>query len=658
MFDDDDDFVPKLGKPRSREGKRLARRLSTLLRASAAAGERTLGRSQRFDGSRIGRGAGVGRVLADRHAAFRARRVVIKARIAKIAPRGIKAAGLHLRYLQRDGVTREGTPGQLYDATEDRADGKAFLDRSKEDRHQFRFIIAAEDGEEYEDLKIFTRRLMERMEQDLDTKLDWVAVDHFNTGHPHTHVILRGKDEDGQDLIIAREYIAHGMRARAVEIATLDLGPRTDLEIEEKLRREVTQDRLTSLDRSLLREVDADGLVTTASGSASHDRFRHALKVGRLQHLRRLGLAEQVSDTTWRLEPGVETTLKRMGERDDIIRTMQRALTEAKLDRAPQDYAIAHPGQLDRPLIGRLVARGLHDANDRHFMIVDGIDGRSHWIDIGKGDATEFLKRGALISIARRPVEPLPADRTIAAIAEQNDGTYAPELHHAHDPTASDEFVTAHVRRLEALRRVGIGERDVDGTWQLPDNYLEAAKAHEAKLGRQAPVRVEVLATTSLQKLATADGPTWLDRQLISAEPSAVRDAGFGREVKSALAQRRQWLIEQSFAEERQDQIVYRAGMLATLRRRELTRAAAQIARELQLPYAEFGGPGRVEGKYIKRLDLGAGRFAVIARAHEFTLVPWRPVLERSLGKAVAGITRGGEISWEIGRGRRGPTVS
>ena len=656
MFDDDD-FEPKLGKPRSNDGKRLQRRLNELLRSTAAAGVRTLDRTaHRFDGSRIGRGAGVGRVLADRHAAFRARRVVIKARIAKIAPRGFKAAGLHLRYIQRDGVTREGTPGQLYDATEDRADGKAFLDRSREDRHQFRFIIAAEDGEEYEDLKVFTRQLLAQMEQDLGTKLDWVAVDHFNTGHPHTHVILRGKDEEGRDLIIAREYIAHGMRERAVEIATLDLGPRTDLEIETKLRQEVTQDRFTSIDRGLVREAADDGLVSTAL-SAPQDRFRHALKVGRLNHLHQLGLAEQVSETTWRLQPDLDATLRRMGERDDIIRMMLRALADAKLEREAAGYSIVRPDNPEKPMVGRLIARGLHDANDRHYMIVDGIDGRTHWFDIGRGDATEFLKRGAVVSIERRPTEPLPSDRTIAAVSDLNVGIYTRELHRAYDPTASDEFITAHVRRLEALRRVGIGARDPDGTWRLPENFLEATRAHEAKVGRQAPVRVEVLAAASLQRLAKAEAATWLDRQLIGDNAPPVRDAGFGREVKAALTQRQQWLIEQGLAEERQTQIVYRAGMLAILQRRELNRAAAQVAEELKLPYAEFGGAGRIEGKYVKRLDLIAGQFAVIERGRDFTLVPWRPVLERSLGKAVSGIIRGGGISWEIGRWR-GPEVS
>src|SRR3984893_10896336 len=251
----DDDFEAKLGRIRSRGSRRGGKYLHRVLRAVALAGGRPRGgspsRRGTFHGSQIGRGASIGRLLSsrDRHAAFRSRRVVVKYRSVKLAGKGLKAARAHLRYVQRDGVTREGLPGDLYSADQDRADGKAFIDRADGDRHQFRFIVSAEDGCAYDDLKPLTRRLMAQVEQDLGTKLDWVAVDHHNTGHPHTHIIMRGKNDRGRDLIIAREYLTHGMRERAAELVALDLGPRTDLEIENRLRHEIGQERLTGIDR-------------------------------------------------------------------------------------------------------------------------------------------------------------------------------------------------------------------------------------------------------------------------------------------------------------------------------------------------------------------------------------------------------------------------
>ena len=162
---------------------------------------------------------------------------MIKTRIVKLggggtgAGGGLAAAAGHVRYLQRDGVSKEHEPGRVYEARRDDADGKTFVERSGGDRHQFRFIVSPEDAAELDDLKPFVRDLMQTMEKDLGTRLDWIAADHFNTGRPHSHIVLRGRDEAGKDLVIARDYIAHGMRRRASELATLELGPRTGQEI-------------------------------------------------------------------------------------------------------------------------------------------------------------------------------------------------------------------------------------------------------------------------------------------------------------------------------------------------------------------------------------------------------------------------------------------
>ncbi|WP_342776753.1 hypothetical protein [Hankyongella ginsenosidimutans] len=153
---DDDEFKPRLGRMRAKGAKRPQRYLSLVVAAARRSGGRSGIRNRRFDGSRIGRGASLARVLAsgDRHAGFRSRRVVVKTRLVKLAGKGIGAAGAHLRYIQRDGVTRVGAPGELYSADRDTADGKAFLERCGEDRHQFRFIVSAEDGDQYPDLAV------------------------------------------------------------------------------------------------------------------------------------------------------------------------------------------------------------------------------------------------------------------------------------------------------------------------------------------------------------------------------------------------------------------------------------------------------------------------------------------------------------------------
>ncbi|MDE2113019.1 MAG: relaxase/mobilization nuclease and DUF3363 domain-containing protein [Alphaproteobacteria bacterium] len=655
----DDAFEPKLGKIRSRGSKRGARYLHQMLRAVAlAGGVRGTGAKRRFTGSRIGRGAGVGRVLSarDRYAAYRQRRVIVKSRIVKLAGNGLKGAAAHLRYIQRDGVTRDGEPGRLYSAERDRADGKAFLQRGEGDRHQFRFIVSAEDGVEYDDLKPVIRRLMAQLEEDLGTKLDWVAVDHYNTGHPHSHVIVRGRTDRNKDLIIAREYVTHGMRERAAEIVRLDLGPRSDVEIEDRLRAEVGQERFTGIDRALLREQE-EGLVE----AVHRDAFQQSLRAGRLQKLRRLGLADETGPGIWRLAPDLESTLRRMGERGDIIKTLHRDLAEKGLDRAAADYAIYDPADVQaQPIVGRLVRRGLSDEiNDRHYLIVDGVDGRTHYVDIGKADAAEPVPENAIIEISPRHVGPRAADRTVAEIAAAHGGRYSVDIHLRHDPNATAGFAETHVRRLEAIRRVTGGvEREADGTWIIAPVHLERAATYERRLARDAPVVVRTLSALPLGRQLGADGTTWLDRELVSDAPTSLRDRGFGREAREALARRRQWLIEQDLAREEGGRMIYRANLLGLLRRRELARVAGQLSGELGLDYFEAKKGGRVEGVYRRSIELASGRFAIIEKSREFTLVPWRPVLERSLGKQVSGIMRGEGISWTLGRQRSGPGIS
>jgi type IV secretory pathway VirD2 relaxase len=592
----------------------------------------------------------------DRLAPFRARRGVVKTRLVKLAGKGMQGARAHLRYIQRDGVTRDGEAGLLYGPATEATDEASFLERCNGDRHQFRFIVSAEDGFDYADLKPLTRRFMAQMEQDLGTKLDWVAVDHSNTGRPHTHIMLRGKDDRDENLVIAREYISRGMRERLCALVTLDLGPKTDLEIARNLRHDIGQERLTALDRRLMRALDVDRTVRPSSA----DPHFHALEVGRLRKLEELGLASEVVAGRWQLPQDLEQRLRRLGERGDIIRTMQRELRRAGIERAAAEQRIDEPFELDCPIIGRLVARGLSDEHrDRHYVIVDGLDGRSHYVDIGKADGVEPLPEGAIVRIRAAAQGTRTTDRTIAAIAAANGGAYNVQLHLAHDPAASEHFVSAHVRRLEAIRRLtGAVQRDVSGTWTIAPDFLKQAVRYERRRARNRPFEIDMLSPVPLDKMRHVDAATWLDRELVAEDPQPIRDSGFGREVRGALALRRQWLIEQGLAEDRGGETAYRAQLLRELERRELVRASTQFAEELGLDYREAKPGSRIDGRLSRRVDLVSGRYALIERSHDFALVPWRKVLERYIGRQVSGIPRETGISWTFARERSGPSLN
>jgi type IV secretory pathway VirD2 relaxase len=164
------------------------------------------------------------------------RRVAVKLRSVRHQSSMARAAlAAHIAYLGRDGVNREGSPAGLFSAGDDLPGRSAFAEHCRDDRHHFRCIVSPEDANELQDLRSTTRDLMLRAEQDLGTRLDWIAVDHWNTDNPHVHILIRGRADDGKDLVISRDYWTKGMRARAEALVEQELGPRNELAIRTSL---------------------------------------------------------------------------------------------------------------------------------------------------------------------------------------------------------------------------------------------------------------------------------------------------------------------------------------------------------------------------------------------------------------------------------------
>jgi hypothetical protein len=180
-------------------------------------------------------------------------------------------------------------------------------------------------------------------------------------------------------------------------------------------------------------------------------------------------------------------------------------------------------------------------------------------------------------------------------------------------------------------------------------DHLDRAARFEEANRLQRPVRMTVLSWQNLEALPDAVGATWLDRQLVAKAREAIAPRGMGSELGAALTARRRWLLDQGLAREEGGRFSYARNLLQTLERRELAEVAARIAGETGLGYAEIRQGDRLSGIYRRMLALNSGRFALIERAHDFALVPWRPVLERARGQVVSGTIGGEGISWSIG---------
>jgi type IV secretory pathway VirD2 relaxase len=647
-------------------------------------GGREGGRTGRFNAR--GRGAkvvasfarqgGDGGWQKDSAGRFRARRVVVKARVVRLNPQGrgagapkmrgalSRAVDAHLRYLERDGVTRDGERGKAYSAFENEADGKAFVERGREDRHQFRFIVAPEDATQMADLRGFTRDLMRQVESDLATRLDWIAVDHHNTGHPHTHVIVRGVLDDGRILNIAGDYIAHGVRHRASELVTRELGHQSEIELQTKLQNEVEAERVTRLDKMLLSEQQEQGVIDLRPGEGATwlVRENRNLMISRVRHLERYGVATELEPGRWALSDHAEQVLKDLDHRNEAINSIHRALTRNGLaeERGVGQFAL-HGEGLGEKIVGRVMAKGFagDEMGERVQLIVDGIDGRVHHIEFNDPSRIEEVGRDMIVEAAPVVSGPRPADRNIAANAVEDNGGYRPSRHlerihdnferQGKDPEA---YVRSHVRRLEALRRAGLVERIDADHWKVPKDLVERGQVYDLSQGGDG-LRVRALSAISLDRQIASDGATWLDRQIIAEDRSAIRDSGFGREVNKAISRRAQRLVEMGLATAKDGKAHVPVHTLATLERQEVDRVGQQMARDRGLTYVPANASDNVSGRLAGVASLVSGRFAMIDNGLGFRLVPWQPLLEKHTGRHISGLQRDdGGIEWTLGRNR------
>ena len=283
--------------------------------------------------------------------------MVVKAHFVRLTARGAKAAALHLRYIQRDGVERDGSQGVLYDGEGPRT--QARMGGRQPPRHR-----------------------------------------------PHAHIILRGVDGDGCEVRLDRSYISNGLRWRAQEIATEELGPRPERDILRGYAKEVTQERFTSLDRELERRMQNDRVQVRSR--AHPGRIDESTLLARLEHLELQRLAERLSSTEWILAAGWQQRQRELGSRGDILKQMHAAVSGD-----PARYHILRPGQAlpteatDGPVVtGRVASKGLSDElKGAFYAVIETPTGRAYHVPLD-ARGTEGLRTGDIVSRSSKRAGP------------------------------------------------------------------------------------------------------------------------------------------------------------------------------------------------------------------------------------------------------------
>lgn len=445
-------------------------------------------------------------------------RVIVKARVVHHGPRradgtpsrlsrGGASLARHVCYLGREGTSRQGERGQFYDhhsvGLDARQITRGWYAEHAPDKHHFRLIISPENGEAVADLTAYVRLVMDRVERDLvgahgradpvprratQRRLQWVAVNHFNTGQPHAHVLLRGltgpmletpltplaersKEEmagatrtahSGIDpararvLILSRRVISHGLRERAEEVATELLGERPLEAVRDAGERQVGAARWTPLDRQLLRQIEIQGVwdrtpdrrvAPTPKANrressvlcldVAPDRLQGAAKnlrrllIRRLQTLAQYGLAHPSSSSLWQIDSDIKERLIALGIRGDIVSTLHQSLGAEAGRVVPYGLSERLCGRVPSPLAGKVIAHGIVDSTALHrYLVVESAEGVRWFVRVREGREYERVKVGVRVEIGQEAAKRWRALEGIKeTVLSSSQQVYARHLH-------------------------------------------------------------------------------------------------------------------------------------------------------------------------------------------------------------------------------------
>ncbi len=591
----------------------------------------------------------------------RAQRVIVKTLVSRHKVGKAKGSlTRHAGYLGRDSASADGKAGVFYDAAREGVAGRQEVAHWAEDRHHFRVIISPERGSDIPDMTAYVREVMARVEKDLasagaieeGTKLEWIAINHHNTDNPHAHVVLRGRQENGQDLVIPRAYLAHGMRGRASEVATELLGERTVEQAQEARLKEVEAERFTSIDRMIERHLEGGKIDLAPSKPIGYGVEDRQLALARLQFLEGIGLAEKERGTWWTVDEKFSRSLRDLGDRNDVIQQLYGSLG----NEAGRVQRMAG-ADVSKPVTGIVIAKGSADEiGEDRFIVVRDCSGQAHYGRVRDTESYRDLHVGSVAELGAGAHRRHQIAEQVAAVASDK-GVYSGALHEAHlrhsQPDSTERQIASSVRSAQS-RLAFVAGFESSGVRVLDhEHYIVDAEVFR-QFSRRGSERtdVRVVAERTLSDQIEAHAVTWLDRQAFVERPDA-RTADHPA-VQEAIGKRLDWLVANGYAQPAQGaskSVQLRPDALQELATEEWTDVSERLAKKYGMPVAELPQGGSVDGRYEGVEHVHAGKLAVVVDEEGVFVSPVRQTPEVPSGTEI-NLRRTGERDTEVELGR------
>jgi hypothetical protein len=542
---------------------------------------------------------------------------------------GASSEGLraHLRYLQRDGVSASGDRGAIYDSRCDRANCDDFLLDAAGDYRHVRLVVSIEQGPYIGDLRPIVREVMRQAALDLFLPIEWIAADHYNTGHPHSHIVLRARNDRGELQSISTVYLRQGLRRRVRQIVTRELGPNESDRVV-RAERILCQCGPVAMDRSILRGLER--AEWSSADLALSNRQERTHQIARLKTLTRLGVAKEIRSGTFRLSPHLGATLEEMTKRHHLYASLAAELRSAGITKAPAELTLFRCGFEQKSVIGRIISvRSIGYGRD--FLVVDGIDGRANYVPVGcLAQEDCALTEGMIVRVTPNTI----------SLGSRTDGQTA-RITTFDQRIANFQKHPSHALAGASLAQAG--QRQGDAASIRGDRPMALSRLLRAESAKSLHlnIQIEVLSFDPLETLITRAGATWLDRFALESADSLRStgkdtERGFRGDVRRAIRARTEFLLAQGLL--REGELV--ADRYDNLRRQEMKRICQRLCDKLDREFVTVHPPCRFRGRYREMISLASERLAVIELNNRFTIVPWCRAIEQTRGRAITIVMR------------------